>query len=145
MSRPAKYAIEDYLETILKIERDGGVPTTTEIARRMGVSPPSVTEMVKRLSREGYTIHKPYRRVTLTDEGRRLANKILRKHYVLKSFLMRELGIPEEEAERAACGMEHHLSDEAEAKLCNMLSLSSEGPPCVLKEEGLCICEEESN
>ena len=59
--------IEEYLQTLYTLEEEGEPATTTEVARRLGFAPPSVTEMLTRLAKEGYVLHEPYRGVTLTD------------------------------------------------------------------------------
>jgi len=139
--------IEEYLETLYSLEEEGRQATTTEIARRLGFSPPSVTEMLTRLAREGYILYEPYRGATLTDEGRRLARKITRKHRILERFLHDILKIRKERAHTQACAMEHALSDEAENGLCKMLHYPDtcpDGKPipvCDRDEENCVTCE----
>ena len=113
--------VEEYLETIHGLEEEHKPATTSEIAKRLKISAPSVTEMLQRLAQDGYVLYEPYKGVTLTDDGRRLAKKITRKHRLLEHFLHSLLGIRTSHAHQQACEMEHALSDEAENSLCKML------------------------
>jgi DtxR family Mn-dependent transcriptional regulator len=113
--------VEEYLESIYGLEEEHKPATTTEIAKRLGFSAPSVTEMLQRLAQEGYVLYEPYKGVTLTNDGRRVAKKITRKHRLLEHFLHNLLNIRKNSVHQQACEMEHALSDEAENNLCKML------------------------
>ena len=139
--------VEEYLQTLYTLEEEGKPATTTEVARRLGFAPPSVTEMLTRLAKEGYVLYEPYRGVTLTDEGRRLARKITRKHRILERFLHDILRIRKDKAHTEACEMEHALSDEAENGLCKMLRYPDTCPDgklipvCDRNEKNCVTCE----
>ena len=106
-------SIEEYLETLSRlIERKQDL-TTTKISKELGVSPASVSEMLKRLSKEGYIIHKPYRQISLTKKGKNVGRKTLRKHRVLEKFLL-GLGFSKRKIHNEACKLEHYVSDELE-------------------------------
>lgn len=130
-------SVEEYLETFYALEEEEKPATTTEIAKRLGFSPPSVTEMLKRLSNEGYVRYEPYKGIKLTGRGRRIARRVTRKHRILERFLHDVLRIRKREVHRQACEMEHTLSDEAENGLCRMLRYPATCPD----EKPIPICE----
>src|SRR3954447_21366559 len=81
-------AIEDYAKAIYTLQRRSGGPVgTSELASRLGVAPATATAMLKRLDRLGLVSHQPYRGVTLTDAGTRVALEVIRHHRLLESFL----------------------------------------------------------
>ncbi len=85
-------AVEDYLKTIYKLEsRAGGAVTTKALARRLQVSPSSASAMLSKLDAMGLATHTHYRGVHLTDSGRRLALRVLRRHRLLELFLTETL------------------------------------------------------
>jgi DtxR family Mn-dependent transcriptional regulator len=102
-------SLEDYLEAIYHLERDARVARAADIAARLGVSRPSVTGALKALAERGLVHYAPYSNITLTTEGRRTAAAVARRHAILKDFLENVLSLPPQEAERAACRMEHVL------------------------------------
>jgi len=102
---------EDYLEAILFLSMDGDVQSA-DIARRLGVTRPSVHRAISILKERGCIEQEPYGRVTLTGEGRALAESVQRKHELVRSFLREVLGVSPETAEQDACRMEHALSEE---------------------------------
>ena len=120
--------VEEYLEAIYSFEEEHKPATTTEMANRLRVSAPSVTEMLQRLAKKGYVLYEPYKSVTLTDEGRRVAKKILRKHRLLELFLHSLLNIRRDRVHEQACEMEHVLSDEAENGLYRILGQPDKCP-----------------
>ncbi len=102
-------SLEDYLEAIYHLERHDRGARAAEIALRLGVSRPSVTGALKALSQRGLVHYDPYACVTLTSEGKRVAADVVRRHAILKDFLVKVLAVPPAEAEHAACRMEHVL------------------------------------
>jgi DtxR family Mn-dependent transcriptional regulator len=102
-------SLEDYLEAILLLERSSRVARVSEIAERLGVSRPSVTEALKNLSSRGLVVHARYGHATLTETGGRIARGVQERHIAIRDFLTGVLGIPVEKAEVAACRMEHVL------------------------------------
>jgi len=80
---------EEYLETILYLIRKNQAPAKTkQISEELNVSPPSVTEMIKKLHSSGLVEYTPYQGVELTEKGTDQAIKIKRKHQVLETFLV---------------------------------------------------------
>src|SRR5690349_24451777 len=74
---PLTRSVEDYLKTIYHLSDQGGFASTSDIAARLAVAPPSVSGMVKRLSEAGLIEHVPYRGVQLTSQGRRAALRMI--------------------------------------------------------------------
>jgi DtxR family manganese transport transcriptional regulator len=103
--------VEDYVELIDDLISAQGQARQVEIAQRLGVAQPTVAKMLKRLSDEGLALQQPYRGVTLTDLGQRLAAHARDRHRVVEAFLL-SLGVSPETARRDAEGIEHHVSAE---------------------------------
>jgi DtxR family Mn-dependent transcriptional regulator len=114
-------SVEDYLKAVYDLSRNGIAVTTTEISRTLKVAPASVTEMLKKLSENGYVNYSPYHGSSLTEKGFQEAQKIARKHRLLEKFLSDVLHIRNDQVHTQACEMEHTLSDEAEESLCRFL------------------------
>jgi DtxR family transcriptional regulator, Mn-dependent transcriptional regulator len=112
---------QDYLKTIYGQSKNGDLVSTTQISQKLDVAPASVTEMLKKLSEEGYIKYSPYHGSTLTEKGLKEAQKITRKHRLLETFLTDVLHIGKDKVHKEACQMEHALSDEAEESLCRLL------------------------
>ncbi len=110
-------SVEDYLKSIYDLSKNGTTVNTTEISRTLKVAPASVTEMLKKLSENGYVNYSPYHGSTLTEKGFQEAQKIARKHRLLEKFLSDVLHIKTDQVHVQACEMEHTLSDEAEESL----------------------------
>ena len=114
-------SIEDYLKTIYDLSQTEQPVSTTDISRRLKVAPASVTEMLKKLAEKGYITHSPYHGTRLTKNGKRIAEKIVRKHRLLERFLHDVLKVERTQVHDQACGMEHSLSDDAAESLCRFL------------------------
>jgi len=114
--------IEEYLECIWELTQKGSPAKTKDIAKRMKVSPASVTEMMQRLADLGYVNYEKYKGVTLTETGMEIGAKIKRKHRLLERFLVDVLGLKKEESHEEACRLEHTLSDESEKRICQMMN-----------------------
>jgi DtxR family transcriptional regulator, manganese transport regulator len=103
--------VEDYVELISDLIRDGGEARQVDIAARLGVAQPTVAKMLKRLVKSGHVVQKPYRGVFLTDDGQALAEASRERHRLVEAFLL-ALGIDADTARRDAEGIEHHVSRE---------------------------------
>ena len=112
---------EDYLKTIWDLEAGHGRATTSEIARRLEVAPASATGMVKRLSGLGLVDHKPYHGVTLTETCRRTALRVVRRHRLIESFLVRIMDVPRDRVHDEAERWEHVLSEDMEDRIDQLL------------------------
>lgn len=107
--------MSEYLETIYRLEEEGTVARTGEIAKHLNVAPPSVTDMVQRLEKAGLVTYEPYKGVVLTEAGRALGRRQLHRHRIIQAFLQEVCGMPHREAHEAACDMEHTLPAALEA------------------------------
>ena len=103
---------EEYLEAMLILEKRKGRIRIKDLAEMLGVKPPTVVEFLEKLAAKGLVEYRKYYGVRLTEEGRRLAEEVLRRHEAIKRFLVM-LGVPEDVAERDACYIEHGISDES--------------------------------
>jgi DtxR family transcriptional regulator, manganese transport regulator len=103
--------IEDYVELIADLIREGGEARQVDIAARLGVAQPTVAKMLRRLADEGLVARRPYRGVFLTEAGASLAARSHARHRIVETFLL-ALGVSAETARRDAEGIEHHASDE---------------------------------
>ncbi|MCK5024231.1 MAG: metal-dependent transcriptional regulator [Thermoplasmata archaeon] len=107
---------EEYIETIFALQKDSVKVQTGQIAQRMDVKPPSVTEMLGKLQDEGLVNYEPYIGAELTSKGEKLARELLETHKVISDFL-EILGIDKDVAEHDACIIEHHMSRESAQRL----------------------------
>ncbi len=105
-------SLEDYLEAIYHLERQGRVARVRDIAARLSVQKPSVTGALRSLASKDLVNHDRYSYVTLTPAGERVAADMVRRHDVLTGFLADFLGVAPAAADRNACAMEH--TNEAE-------------------------------
>jgi len=112
---------QDYLKTIYSLSKNNEIVSNIDISQKLDVAPASVTEMLKKLSEEGYIKYSPYHGSNLTEKGLKEAQKVTRKHRLLESFLSNVLHIGKDKVHLEACQMEHALSDEAEESLCRFL------------------------
>ncbi len=103
-------SMEDYLEAIFLLIRDKTVARSKDIAEKMQVNRSSVTGALQALRERGLVNYEPYGFVTLTVDGAELAKRVLRRHVALREFMVTVLAIDEEEADEAACRMEHGVS-----------------------------------
>ena len=113
---------EQYLKVLYNLTEDGGAAKTTEIAKKLGVAPSSVTQMLHKLSEQGFVAHEPYRGTVLRPRGRRIAKRMARRHRLSERFLSDVMGVNDNKSHEQACKMEHALSQEAEDALCRMLN-----------------------
>jgi DtxR family Mn-dependent transcriptional regulator len=129
VSKPAlSIAIQDYLKEIYKLQAAGERPTTTAIAKRMGVAPSSVTSMLKKLAALGLAEHAPYRGVTLSRPGTQIALEVIRHHRLLEQYLAETLGLGIDAVHAEADRLEHVLSEELEARIDEQLGYPTHDP-----------------
>lgn len=102
--------LEDYAELIADLLATGGEARPVDIARRLGVSHATAVKTIGRLKREGLATARPYRGVFLTAAGDALAARVRARHRLVVDLLL-ALGVPAEEAEQDAEGIEHHVSE----------------------------------
>lgn len=99
-------SVEDYLETMYFLEQEKGTIRVKDVAKSLGVKPPSVVEAVKKLSKMNMVSYERYGTIQLKEEGLRIGEIVSYRHQLLKDFLIL-LGVDEEVAEKDACSMEH--------------------------------------
>jgi DtxR family Mn-dependent transcriptional regulator len=121
-------AMQDYLKEIHKLRMEGRKATTSAIAERMAVRPPSVTAMLKRLTALGLAEHAPYRCVELTPSGERVALEVIRHHRLLEQYLAQALGLSLDAVHSEADRLEHALSEEVEARIDRSLGYPTHDP-----------------
>ncbi|NLH99507.1 MAG: MarR family transcriptional regulator [Chthonomonadales bacterium] len=103
--------MEDYLEGIFLLSRDRRVVRMRDIAGHLGVTPSTATTTVQTLAKRGLIAHEKYEDVVLTDQGRAIAEEVLRRHEELRSFLEEVLLLDPDTAEEDACRLEHGISE----------------------------------
>ncbi|MEF8873398.1 MAG: metal-dependent transcriptional regulator [Candidatus Thermoplasmatota archaeon] len=121
---------EEYLEALYKISLKGQKHKikTGEIAEKMGISAPSVTEVLHKLEEEGLIEYRPYHGVELTAKGRGEGKRIVRTHRVLEVFLDEFFSIPEKDIHDKACELEHIFDTDMVDEICERLGAPSACP-----------------
>jgi DtxR family Mn-dependent transcriptional regulator len=122
------HAMEDYLKAAYRLKMDGKPATTQLLADELGVSGPSVTNMVKRLDEMRLLRHTRYQGVELTPAGERIALEVVRHHRLLELYLAETLGYPWDQVHQEAEKLEHHVSDELEARMDSYLGYPTRDP-----------------
>ncbi len=112
---------EDYLKALYLLRGDQRPVPTRELAQRLGISSPSVSEMVARLTSQGLVEHDRYRGQQLTKEGRKVALELVRHHRLLEMFLVEVLGYSWDEVHDEAERLEHVISERMEARIFELL------------------------
>lgn len=104
-----KKTAEEYIETIFEFELNDGHAHTGQIAERLGVKPPSVTEMLQKLKAEGLVRYSAYTNIKLTKKGNGIAQDLASRHKAIADFLQ-VIGVEGAQAQKDACQIEHHVS-----------------------------------
>lgn len=102
---------EDYTEMIAELIQEIGEARVVDLAKRFGVTSPTVNSIIRRLVRDGLVESKPYRSIFLTNKGKKLAEFCKKRHEIVFDFLI-SLGVNLEIAKNDAEGIEHHVSPE---------------------------------
>ena len=103
---------ENYLESILKLSQQKGQVRSIDIVNELHFKKPSISYAMKRLRENGYILMDSAGHITLTDEGRAIAERVYNRHRVLSTYLM-ALGVEESIARADACRIEHVISQES--------------------------------
>jgi Mn-dependent DtxR family transcriptional regulator len=125
VERKSTEATEDYLELIDSLVLEKGFASTSDVAERMGVSKSSVTSIVKKLHKQGYLVHTPYRGMSLTESGRNLARTMKDRHETLRKLLTL-LNVPKDIATKDAEKIEHGLHPETVRKIRKLVAYLEE-------------------
>jgi DtxR family Mn-dependent transcriptional regulator len=121
---PSTEAIEDYAKAIYAIaaEREGEGPVLNgEVAQRLGVTPATATSMLKRLADLGLVDYVPYKGVSLTPAGEKVALEVIRHHRLIEAYLSEALGMDDDRVHEEAEVLEHYISEELEALMAAKL------------------------
>ena len=122
-------SLEDYLEAIANLHRDGKVVKVRQLSRTLNVKMPSVTAALERLSEEGLVVHKRYGDIKLTPEGDRAAQDVIRRHRALSRFFTEGLNISKKTAEEDACKIEHIISPITLERMIKFIEFIEACPP----------------
>jgi DtxR family Mn-dependent transcriptional regulator len=122
-------AIENYAKEIYALEGKARGPVSTNaLAERLQVTPASASAMVKKLAERGLVDHEPYRGVSLTGAGRRVALEVVRHHRLLELYLAEHLGVPWDRVHEEAEALEHVLSEDLESRIAAKLGDPTHDP-----------------
>jgi DtxR family Mn-dependent transcriptional regulator len=121
-------SVEDYIKAIYKARSDTGNVTTQDLADRLGVSPPAVSKMMRRLAELNLISHSPYQRVDLTPPGEKMALEIIRHHRLLELYLVQAMGFTWDTVHEEAERLEHHISEEFESRIDELLGYPAACP-----------------
>ena len=119
---------EMYLRTIFELEEEGIIPLRARIAERLGHSGPTVSQTVARMERDGLVSVSGDRHLELSDEGRLLATRVMRKHRLAERLLVDVMGLVWEYAHDEACRWEHVMSEKVERKILGLIKDGRESP-----------------
>ena len=132
---------QDYAKAVYALEaQEGAAVSTNDLAERLGVTPGSVSAMVRKLSEVGLVEHERYHGVRLTAQGRRVALEVLRHHRLIELFLSEELGMSWDRVHAEAEVLEHVLSEDLEQLIAARLgdpTVDPHGDPIPTVEFGI--------
>ncbi|HEX2466598.1 MAG TPA: metal-dependent transcriptional regulator [Solirubrobacterales bacterium] len=115
-------AVEDYAKAVHALSRQQEGPVgTSALAERLGVSPGTVTAMLKRMAEIGLVEHEPYHGVMLTPAGEKVALEVIRHHRLIEAYLAEALGMPWDRVHNEAEVLEHYISEELEERMAEAL------------------------
>lgn len=117
MTSKVSASVEHYLEGIYLLQEKNGFARTSEVARMFGVVSGTVTNTVNKLKMKGLVEHQPYRGVTLTEEGNRIALKAVKKHNLLTRMFTDILGVQSDLAYNVAFNIAYYIPDEVALKV----------------------------
>lgn len=128
MSSSTTPIAEEYLETIYNMGMEGDTVIGARLAEKFKVAPPTVTETLKRLTRDGWIEMDARRQVTLTEQGVELAEAVLRRHRLTERFLVDMLGMQWHQVHEEACRLEHQISGAVEERVVAVLGTPTTCP-----------------
>ena len=121
-------AIEDYCKAVYALGADRPRVPTGEVASRLGVTPATATTMLQKLAELGLADYVPYKGVSLTPAGEKVALEVIRHHRLIESFLAEALGMPRDRVHAEAEVLEHYISEDLEALIAAKLGEPSHDP-----------------
>jgi DtxR family Mn-dependent transcriptional regulator len=125
--QPPSVSVGDYVKAIWEIA-GSGVASTKDVAERLSIAPPSVTNMFVRLREMGFVDYERYRGVSLTERGREEALRLVRRHRLIETFLLEHLGYSWGEVHEEAERLEHVVSDGFTERLAEFLGHPGQDP-----------------
>ncbi|MBV8244653.1 MAG: metal-dependent transcriptional regulator [Candidatus Eremiobacteraeota bacterium] len=114
-------SIEEYLEAVYRLEREGPGVSTSALASELGISAASVSGMLKKLATDGYLEHRARGDAKLTRKGLEIAVRVVRRHRLAERLLTDVLGMAWDEVQGEACMLEHAISQRVEDRLVHIL------------------------
>jgi DtxR family Mn-dependent transcriptional regulator len=120
--------MEDYLETIFQLNQEKGGIRVKNIAKKMGVKMPTVTNMLKTLNEKGFIDYEKHEYLELTKKGLKVGREIDRKHHMISKFLSNILKIEPKTADEEACRMEHGMGPETLKRLTQFMEFIQKCP-----------------
>src|SRR5215213_8330067 len=128
-TRSPSSSVGDYLKAVWELAVDAeGAASTKSVATRLSVSPASVTNMFARLQEMGLVRYERYRGATLTERGRKEALRLVRRHRLIETFLLKHLGYDWQEVHDEAERLEHAVSDGFTGRLAELLGHPDHDP-----------------
>ncbi len=127
-------SLEEYLEAIFIISKNKKTVRVKDVVEYLQVKAASVIGALKKLTKFGYIEHEHYGYIELTDSGIAKADNIYTKHQVLFKFLSSVLGVTEGTAEKDACSLEHHISNETLKRLIHFINYMETHPHASIQE-----------
>jgi DtxR family Mn-dependent transcriptional regulator len=125
--QPPSVSVGDYVKAIWEVA-GSGVASTKDVAERLSIAPPSVTNMFVRLREMGFVEYERYRGVSLTERGREEALRLVRRHRLIETFLLEHLGYSWREVHEEAERLEHAVSDGFTERLAEFLGHPGQDP-----------------
>jgi DtxR family transcriptional regulator, Mn-dependent transcriptional regulator len=129
VSNSPSQAIEDYAKAVYALGVDHeGLVATGAVATRLGVTPATATSMLQKLAELGLAEYVPYKGVSLTPAGEKVALEVIRHHRLIEAFLAEALGMPRDRVHAEAEVLEHYISEDLEALIAAKLGEPSHDP-----------------
>src|ERR671917_200752 len=125
--RSPSVSVGDYVKAIWEVAGSGAA-STKDVAGRLSIAPPSVTNMFARLQEMGLVEYERYRGASLTERGRGEALRLVRRHRLIETFLLEHLGYSWEEVHEEAERLEHAVSDGFTERLAEFLDHPGHDP-----------------
>jgi DtxR family Mn-dependent transcriptional regulator len=130
VSNSQSQAIEDYAKAVytLGLANPGCLVSNGAVAARLGVTPATATTMLRKLAELGLATYVPYKGVSLTPAGEKVALEVVRHHRLIEAFLSEALGMPPDRVHAEAEVLEHYISEDLEALIAAKLGEPSHDP-----------------
>jgi DtxR family transcriptional regulator, Mn-dependent transcriptional regulator len=130
MEQTLTISIQDYLKSIYELTENGESASTNALAKKLSISPPSVTGMVKKLAsaKPALVEYQKHQGVTLTKEGRKAALEVIRHHRLLEAWLVQTLGYSWDEVHEEAERLEHVISEDFERRIAAAMGHPARDP-----------------